>query len=1049
MANHAYAILLSYAVGSVSVMSARPIVRLPAPVPHTDRQTYVFGVKQYNAANSLAATQEQRLTRPIGPVERSPGWKDPNPWAKANLDPWPQRSRQKHLTRHNQVDCHAARLFGRIENGIHHALDCMPSRLGMHHPLLGRTRGRAGHPLTLPSTISSVAQSFRQTFKTFEGDITLPMSPAVEHVPSSKALPGAWAAPYDLTCRRVYNEHTITSAFQRGFRDGCFPAQLLPPRHHGIRLQCLKPFCNSFFREEGLKKGQKTFTLSAPAVSLASKTFTIHRAMRLPAHQCFHCDRIRKVKCDETKPYCLRCTKTGRKCDGYLDPRNLASRRRPRDPTPQDHVLGPLLDLSTPEEERAFYFFQHVTAPCISGDFDAVFWRTVVLQVAQTEPAVRHAVLSVSTLHEGLTQSTIVQSKDGCPTQSFALQQYNKAIARLLDQMNNPLTKPLASLLTCVLFVCIEFLQGKDKESLIHLEQGRQLLTRLDERYNGPEMECILRHVVPLYTRLSLTAFLFGGTPVALPDSLKSRGEIPDTFGSMDHLRYFMHEFMEQAFRFTHRARPAKNSSDSISRETMQMLEIEQDRLLCRLAKFNVAFSLFQASRSKPGPESTLLVLQMYLHAQYIWISTALSSSEVVYDNYLAQFAAIVPLAAAYIELEASQRNPSTIPTQRPSSTAGPTYPNSGLNQQTPGNHFTFETHIIPPLYYVATKCRHPLIRRSALNLLKRDPFRRENLWRASVMGALAGHVVSLEEKWAQRQSFSSISASHSPQYLSIRGTSLGHNTASERSMEQPSRIQSEFSSHDDPRRFTRTTEGTIAEAANNSVPRQVPDFGLFDFDADRRIERSADQSLHRDALVPSSLSQEPSLTSSTDGCSYNSVMDSAASGLRSRENEIAIWSHEQLQQPDHSGQESYQPDLRKDFAATASYLYHQNEKQMQLAGHAMGDAVSHSSSDESSPGADEQSYQTIPGSQGQQNNNYQSAMTNAFPMHQQQQHPTGSGLPSGLVTEAPFGLAEELRVHDAIIGREREEGSWVVVFRKLHGADADWDVQTDWVATG
>lgn len=756
---------------------------------------------------------------------------------------------------------------------------------------------------------------------------------------------------------------------------------------------------------------------------------------------CVTC-KIRKVKCDETKPYCLRCTKTGRKCDGYLDPRNLASRRRPKDPTPQDHALGPLLDLSTPEEKRAFFFFQHVTAPCISGDFDAIFWRSVVLQVAQTEPAVRHAVLSVSTLHEGLIQGTIVQSTDASATQSFALQQYNKAIARLLDQMNNPLTKPLASLLTCVLFVCIEFLQGKDKESLIHLEQGRQLLTRLDERYNGPEMECILRHVVPLYTRLSLTSFLFGGTPVPLPDSLKSRGEIPDTFGSMDHLRYFMHEFMEQAFRFTHRARPAKNSSDSISRETMQLLEVEQDRLLCRLAKFNVAFSLFQASRSKPGPENTLLVLQMYLHAQYIWISTALSSSEVVYDNYLAQFAAIVPLAAAYIDLETSPPSQPALPPQKPGSASAPTYPFSGLNHQLPGSNFTFETHIIPPLYYVATKCRHPLIRRSALDLLRRDPFRRENLWRASVMGALAGHVVSLEEKWAQRQSFSTVSASHSPQFSSIRSTSVGHNT-SERSMEQASRYRSDFPSHDRPLDLNRE------EPLNNSVQGPVPDLRFMDFDADQSMEQATGQTLHPDAHIPSSLSQEPSISSSTDGFSFNSTMDSAASGFHSQDVNIHIWSHEQRQQSEHSSQGSYQPDLRKDISGTASYVYQGNEKQLQLAGLATGDSTSHSSSDGSSPDAEAQSYLAMSGSQAQPNNVFQPTVADILSFPQQQQHLGSRTLPSGLITEAPFGLAEELRVHDAIIGREREDGSWVVVFRKLHGADADWDVQTDWVATG
>ncbi|KAK2604863.1 hypothetical protein N8I77_007758 [Diaporthe amygdali] len=863
-----------------------------------------------------------------------------------------------------------------------------------------------------------------QTFETLENDITLPMSSAVEHIPSSKALSGISSA----TMFSSAPGHTNSASTRMGsyhFKEGS-----------GMSAS-LYSFCH-------LDNMVSDSSASSPSAIVSSG----RRGSKKVRTGCVTC-KIRKVKCDETKPFCLRCTKTGRKCDGYLDPRNLASRRRPKDPTPQDRVLGPLLDLSTPEEKRAFYFFQHVTAPCISGDFDAVFWRSVVLQVAQTEPAVRHAVLSVSTLHEGLTQGTIVQSTDGCPTQSFALQQYNKAIARLLDQMNNPLTKPLASLLTCVLFVCIEFLQGKDKESLIHLEQGRQLLTRLDERYNGPEMECILRHVVPLYTRLSLTSFLFGGTPVALPDSLKSRGDIPDTFGSMDHLRYFMHEFMEQAFRFTHRARPAKNSSDSISRETMQLLEVEQDRLLCRLAKFNVAFSLFQASRTKPGPENTLLVLQMYLHAQYIWISTALSSSEVVYDNYLAQFAAIVPLAAAYIDLETSQQHQPVFPPQRHGSATIPTHPSSGPSQQLPGGNFTFETHIIPPLYYVATKCRHPLIRRSALSLLRRDPSRRENLWRASVMGALAGHVVSLEEQWAQRQSFSSISASQSPQYSSIRSTSVGHNTASERSMEQPSRLQPEFSSHEKPRGTNRATEQITTETQNNTGSRPVPDFRFVDFDADRRLEPSTDQVFQRDANVPSSLSQEPSLTSSTDGCSFNSVMDSAASGLPSRENELAIWPHEAHQQPDHSSQDSYQPDLGKDFAPTTPYLYHHNEKQMHLSGHATGDSASHSSLGGSSPDVDEQSYQTILGNQSQQDSFYQSATTNAIPWDQQQQHLASSTLPSGLITEAPFGLAEELRVHDAIIGREREDGSWVVVFRKLHGADAEWDVQTDWVATG
>jgi hypothetical protein len=72
---------------------------------------------------------------------------------------------------------------------------------------------------------------------------------------------------------------------------------------------------------------------------------------------------------------------------------------------------------------------------------------------------------------------------------------------------------------------------------------------------------------------------------------------------------------MKQAFPFTQRARPVGGPGDAITGETMQSLHVEQGHLLARLAKLSVAFSLFQASRSNPGPEKTLLVLQMYLYA--------------------------------------------------------------------------------------------------------------------------------------------------------------------------------------------------------------------------------------------------------------------------------------------------------------------------------------------------------------------------------------------------------------------------------------------------
>ena len=770
--------------------------------------------------------------------------------------------------------------------------------------------------------------------------------------------------------------------------------------------------------------------------------------------------RIRKVKCDETKPFCLRCSKTGRACDGYLDPSALASRRRLKDSSPHHLVLGPLLEFSTPEETRSFYFFQHVTAPCISGELEAVFWRTFVLQISQTEPAVRHAVLAVSSLHESLTTAPSV----GSNAESFALQQYNKAIAHLLDQMHNPLTKLLASLLTCVLFVCIEFLQGKDKESLIHLEQGRQLLTRLNQRPSSRETEWIVRYIVPLYTKLSLPSFLFGDGPIAIPNLRRPRREIPDTFGTIDDLRASMHDFMEQAFSFTQRSRPAKNSSDSVPREAMQMLEVEQGRLLARLAKINVAFSLFRASSAKHGPNNALLVLQTYLHAQHIWISTALSSSEVVYDDYLSSFAAIVPLAATYLDLESPSKHqgplaprPSVPPTE-PSQYL----PETGHQMDIQARHSAIETHIIPPLYYVATKCRHPLIRRSALNLLRRNPFRRENLWRASVMGALAGRIVYLEGLWAQNQALSTtpepmcaLDGSHMPFGGVYHAAQTSHMTV-------PQGFR-----QDDPRReipphtMSISTEEMSAAQTITSVLSPLPRQNFKEFDGDQRMGCVIDPALYTDVRASSSLSQAPSLTSSIDGYSSNSAMEPSLAILSPPSNDISAWK----QPPQHQHHQNYHPTgsyqpASSEPMSSGPYSCAQTQPQTLLAfveqPATMADSVSYSSSDGSSPDTYEQ-YQTFPPQppshahqqhqqqQQQQQYHHQAGMLFAPPLPQQHAHLTGTHIPRNLITEAPFGLPEEMRVHDAIVGPEREDGSWVAVFRKLHGVDADWDIKTAW----
>jgi hypothetical protein len=59
--------------------------------------------------------------------------------------------------------------------------------------------------------------------------------------------------------------------------------------------------------------------------------------------------------------------------------------------------------------------------------------------------------------------------------------------------------------------------------------------------------------------------------------------------------------------------------------------------------------------------------------------------------------------------------------------------------------HFTFEIGLIPPLYFTAINCRHLLLRRKAVALLRQGS-RREGLRDAEPMARVAERVIKLEE---------------------------------------------------------------------------------------------------------------------------------------------------------------------------------------------------------------------------------------------------------------------------------------------------------------
>lgn len=214
--------------------------------------------------------------------------------------------------------------------------------------------------------------------------------------------------------------------------------------------------------------------------------------------------RIRKVKCDEEKPFCKRCTSTGRTCDGY-DPNFRPSSHSPSasplvsgqtylqpmreltrsiSPVP----LAPALRLSTSQERDSFEFFTTYAISSLRGFLDSPFWQREVLQAAHQHESIQRCIVALGAMHrrffEG-SNSHIKESDMSDQHLQFALRQSNQAIQGLLKAPSPGGTMPTVdkvTLMTCsVLFSSMACLQGHQKEGLAHLRSGIRMLNEVDQ----------------------------------------------------------------------------------------------------------------------------------------------------------------------------------------------------------------------------------------------------------------------------------------------------------------------------------------------------------------------------------------------------------------------------------------------------------------------------------------------------------------------------------------------------------------------------------------
>ena len=183
--------------------------------------------------------------------------------------------------------------------------------------------------------------------------------------------------------------------------------------------------------------------------------------------------RIRHKKCDETKPACTPCLKTGRICE-------FSSALPQTDRINENGQYLPLKIHQQPGNGSVtrqcdtvhFEYFRLVCAKEFALYFELPPWETTLLRVVHTEPCLHHAALALGALSRSRYQPGSLRSlhQSTSPIE-YATTQYSLAIERLNNRLDASSYSYELAVLASIIFIALEVLQehGNQVQALLRI----------------------------------------------------------------------------------------------------------------------------------------------------------------------------------------------------------------------------------------------------------------------------------------------------------------------------------------------------------------------------------------------------------------------------------------------------------------------------------------------------------------------------------------------------------------------------------------------------
>ncbi|KAL2852047.1 hypothetical protein BJY01DRAFT_232674 [Aspergillus pseudoustus] len=217
----------------------------------------------------------------------------------------------------------------------------------------------------------------------------------------------------------------------------------------------------------------------------------------------------RRIKCDEGKPFCQNCSRTGRRCEGYpqaMDASGKELQTKQEGLEIREYSL-PFKVPGSQADRQLLHFYCVEAAGSLSSFSDPTLWSTLILQRSHHQPVIRNALVTLAGLYREYLQGGYSIQPSGSQTAMLRIAKCHRQLRLYLRSAD---VSPETPLICSVLFFAFETLVGDAISAIQHLNNGLNLLKQsLARSHRSSSTDEILPYLTALFSRLDVQASTF------------------------------------------------------------------------------------------------------------------------------------------------------------------------------------------------------------------------------------------------------------------------------------------------------------------------------------------------------------------------------------------------------------------------------------------------------------------------------------------------------------------------------------------------------------